>query len=225
MIKSLEQDIEVFKRNDNNPVQKNNVSFSYDKFYRQLHDYATQFDRSIPCCYKCDNEYNYPYFLDKNNKNFLPSNMIPLCQRCIKDMDQQKQSLRPYVTVVRELSFAACHRLPDYDGNCAKWHGHEWKVQIGIENRIDPKTGMVVDFKELKKIINTYVIDVLDHGNVNDFLYNPTAENLLIWIWKALMFDGDIKGISFVRIYETPNSYAELTKNQLCEIISEINIF
>ncbi len=123
--------------------------------------------------------------------------------------ESQKQ---PFITIGKMFTFAACHRLPDYKGPCGRWHGHEWSLLVEIKKRVDEKTGMVLDFSELKKTVTENVIDILDHNVINDTIKNPTAENILIWIWDRLMFDAHLKGIHKITLWETPTSKATMDK-------------
>ena len=63
------------------------------------------------------------------------------------------------ITVTKHYGFEACHHLPHYDGACANLHGHSYKLDVTIGGRIitdkdNPKQGMILDFKDLKNIIN-----------------------------------------------------------------------
>ena len=99
-------------------------------------------------------------------------------------------------------SIAAAHYLPDYDGSCGHLHGHTWVIEVWIEGPADPTTGMVVDFREVKEII-----DYCDHQTLNLVLPEgflpPTAENL------ARYFYGAISCSVQVRVWESENCYAE----------------
>lgn len=122
------------------------------------------------------------------------------------------------VTVVKEFTFEAAHRLPEYDGPCAFTHGHSYRLQIGVRGKVDKETGMVLDFSSLKELVNNRLAG-LDHSLLNHIAlpgfprHMPTAENMVIWIVKRLQwavernFFGCV--ISFVRLYETATSYAE----------------
>ncbi|MFH0862334.1 MAG: 6-carboxytetrahydropterin synthase QueD [Candidatus Altiarchaeota archaeon] len=81
--------------------------------------------------------------------------------------------------------FDSAHYLPDYCGKCENPHGHTYKLEIVIEDKVK-KDGMVLDFTILKDIVNREVVDVLDHRNLNEIVDNPTAEHIVEWIWKAL---------------------------------------
>jgi 6-pyruvoyltetrahydropterin/6-carboxytetrahydropterin synthase len=69
----------------------------------------------------------------------------------------------------------------------------------------DPHLGWLMDFKELKDIVNP-VIDLLDHKLINDIegLQNPTAENITIWIWNKIK--PLLPNLSKVELYETPTT-------------------
>jgi 6-pyruvoyltetrahydropterin/6-carboxytetrahydropterin synthase len=106
--------------------------------------------------------------------------------------------------VSARLTFSAAHRLhnPEFD---AEWnrrtydkcdnpggHGHNYSIQVSVRGKIDPQTGMVIDLKKLKEIVNEQVIDRVDHRNLNedvDFLRGiiPTAENLARAFWSQLL--------------------------------------
>lgn len=118
------------------------------------------------------------------------------------------------VTVVKEFMFEAAHFLLDYDGPCQRQHGHSYRLQIGVKGKIDKETGMVIDFSKLKHIVNTYIIQYLDHFLLNEIVYmnfpsaNPTAENMVVWILEQLQYNG-LK-VKFVRLWETTTSFAEV---------------
>jgi 6-pyruvoyltetrahydropterin/6-carboxytetrahydropterin synthase len=103
-----------------------------------------------------------------------------------------------------EFTFAAAHRLPRYEGPCFRLHGHNYRFFVAIEGEVDPRSGMVADFGEVKQAVQEHVLARVDHRNLNDLLENPTAENIARWIWEALA--GRIPGLCEVRLYEIPDS-------------------
>jgi 6-pyruvoyltetrahydropterin/6-carboxytetrahydropterin synthase len=130
------------------------------------------------------------------------------------------------VYVTRRATFNAAHRvfnpnLTDEEnfrifGNCSNpnWHGHNYILEVVIAGEINPQTGYVIDLKLLKEIINKYIIEKVDHKNLNlevDFMKDiqPSAENLTIQIWKQL--EKRISGgrLYSVKLYETENNYFE----------------
>lgn len=148
--------------------------------------------------------------VDENSKNFLPSNLEPLCPSCNYDHHKGSRN-QPFIKIGKEFSFAGAHKLPNHKGLCKNLHGHEWKLRITIKKRVNKKTGMVMDFSDLKKIVKEHVISKLDHSYLNDTLKNPTAENLLMWIWDRLMFDGLLKGMHSIDLWESKDSVATIT--------------
>jgi len=87
------------------------------------------------------------------------------------------------------LDFAAAHTLKGYDGDCARLHGHNWKIEVEIIGSKLNEIGMVIDFKKIKKQAKE-VIAELDHRYLNDHPYfadkNPTAENIAQFIYQQI---------------------------------------
>ncbi|MDA8061363.1 MAG: 6-carboxytetrahydropterin synthase QueD [Actinomycetota bacterium] len=108
--------------------------------------------------------------------------------------------------VFREFTFEAAHRLPNVPAGhkCARLHGHSFRVEVHVEGDVDPGTGMVIDFAEIKAAFAP-LHERLDHHYLNevDGLENPTSENLARWIWDRL--DGAIP-LSGVVVRETCTS-------------------
>ena len=91
--------------------------------------------------------------------------------------------------LVVEADFAAAHRLREYDGNCEHLHGHNWKVGVALRGECLDALGMVIDFREAKRLIAEILAD-FDHAFLNDLAVfqdqNPTTENLARTIYEAL---------------------------------------
>ncbi len=79
-------------------------------------------------------------------------------------------------------SFSAAHRLPHYNGPCHDLHGHTWKAVFIIEGTVRPD-GMVCDFKVIKKLLDD---NLPDHQFLNDWVENPTAENLAQYLFQKI---------------------------------------
>ncbi|MBQ0794390.1 6-carboxytetrahydropterin synthase QueD [Zhongshania sp.] len=109
--------------------------------------------------------------------------------------------------IYKEFTFEAAHRLPNVPQGhkCARLHGHSFLVRIVIEGDIDPHTGWLMDFSEVKKVFAP-IYDQLDHNYLNDIkgLENPTSENIAIWIWNQLK--PRLSALSRVEIRETCTS-------------------
>ena len=134
------------------------------------------------------------------------------------------------VTVSRKAHFNAAHRLfvkswsdernSKVFGKCSNpnFHGHNYEIIVNVKGSVDPVTGMVIDLKDLKKIIKEDVEDLLDHKNLNiEIKYFkevvPTAENICIFIWNILRNKIDIDKEISVTLYETPRNYVKYSGN------------
>ena len=105
--------------------------------------------------------------------------------------------------VTARLTFSAAHRLhnPARDDawnvqvygkdNNPAGHGHNYVITVSVKGKIDPDTGMVIDLRDLKDIVQREVIDYVDHNNLNQdvpFLRGviPTAENMARAFWRQI---------------------------------------
>ena len=131
-----------------------------------------------------------------------------------------------------ELTFDAGHRLLDYPGSCGVPHGHTYKAEIMLSAESLDKLGFVLDFTELKGVVSKWVHHHWDHGFLlNDrdqelvtalkslqrskvFLFdnqNPTAEVIAKYLFDVIREQyGPL--VSRVRIWESPNQYAEYSE-------------
>jgi 6-pyruvoyltetrahydropterin/6-carboxytetrahydropterin synthase len=100
-----------------------------------------------------------------------------------------------------DFRFCAAHRLPFYDGPCSRMHGHEYRLQVVLEGEPNPKDGMIRDFEEIRRRTWELALAECDHHTLNDFLENPTAENVILWMWKRL--SPQIPGLKELRLWET----------------------
>lgn len=110
------------------------------------------------------------------------------------------------ITVTKIFTFDSAHHLPFHKGKCKNLHGHTYKLEVTVCGRPD-ENGMLIDFGDLKKIVSEKIIEKYDHKNLNEFFEHPTAEIMVGSI--ALELAETIPGISKVRLWETPTSYAE----------------
>ncbi|HNJ75668.1 MAG TPA: 6-carboxytetrahydropterin synthase QueD [Azospira sp.] len=146
--------------------------------------------------------------------------------------------------ITRRLEFDAGHRIPDHKSQCRHLHGHRYALEITLSGDIigkegDAANGMVMDFSEVKAIAKQHVVDLWDHAflvykgdvAVLDFLRSlpdhrtvvldciPTAENLAeaaFAILEPMYRDtyGNHLRLERVRLYETPNCWADATRPQ-----------
>lgn len=82
-------------------------------------------------------------------------------------------------SVSKRMEIAAAHQLHlPYKSKCSDVHGHNWVITVKVSSPELNESGMVVDFTHLKRAVH----DKLDHGVVNDWVDQPTAENMAKWI-------------------------------------------
>lgn len=89
----------------------------------------------------------------------------------------------------KSFTFEAAHVLPHHPGKCSRLHGHSYVLDVTLEGDLQaagPAAGMVEDFDVVARIVRAAVIDALDHRSLNELIDNPTAENIVIWIWRRL---------------------------------------
>src|SRR5437660_6580467 len=102
-------------------------------------------------------------------------------------------------------------------------HGHNYVLEVTLEGDPDPVTGMVMDLKELKSILNREVIGPFDHRFLNyevepfDHVI-PTLENIAVEIWRRLEpHFADTRGrLRGVRLYETPDLWVDYCGDRAC---------
>lgn len=109
-------------------------------------------------------------------------------------------------TVTVRSSFSSAHNLRGYKGNCEELHGHNWRVEIEASSEKLDKTGMVADFREIKKSLND-VLGQLDHKYLNELEYfkkiNPTSEHIARYIFEEISKRNAELGIKKVTVWET----------------------
>ena len=134
------------------------------------------------------------------------------------------------VYLTRKEHFNAAHRLyhPHWSdeqneevfGKCANknYHGHNYNLFVTVKGEPDLNTGIIVNLKELSKIIQSVVTDKLDHKNLNievDFLKGimPSTENVAKAIFNELKPHIKDCELHSVRLFETENNFAEYFGN------------
>ena len=161
------------------------------------------------------------HHVDENRNNPLLSNLEVLHVPCHQKL-HLKNFKMPYVNTTKCFEFEAGHYIPDHYADCKFIHGHSYKLEITVRKRINPETGMSLDFKKLSEAVKSNIIEVFDHGFINDWLEMPTAENMVYWIWERLSID--VKGLERIRLYETSSSYAEITKSDVLEFVKNCDL-
>ncbi|OGJ42541.1 6-carboxytetrahydropterin synthase QueD [Candidatus Peregrinibacteria bacterium RIFCSPLOWO2_01_FULL_39_12] len=101
--------------------------------------------------------------------------------------------------------FAASHFLTQYHGKCEHMHGHNYKLIVTIEGEIK-SNGMILDFKKIKEIVEEKILEKLDHTHLNNLIENPSAENIVVWIWENLKNSLPLKRLT---LYETDDYFCQ----------------
>ena len=147
--------------------------------------------------------------------------------------------------ITRRLEFDAGHRIPDHKSQCRHLHGHRYVIEITVSGNViqksgDAANGMVMDFSQVKDLAKAHLVDAWDHAflafagdtAIVDFLNGlpdhktvildrvPTAENLARIAFEQLDkvyrdTYGNHLQLHQVRLYETPNCWADALRTQL----------
>ncbi|NER17195.1 6-pyruvoyl trahydropterin synthase family protein [Spongiivirga citrea] len=140
------------------------------------------------------------------------------------------------IRITKQFSFETGHALYGYDGKCKNVHGHSYKLSVTvigtpISDTSHVKLGMVIDFGDLKKIVNSEIVDKFDHATVfnkntphvelakelesrghNVLLvdYQPTSEEMVIDFAEKIKarLPEDIQ-LHSLKLQETETSFAE----------------
>jgi len=106
--------------------------------------------------------------------------------------------------IFKIFTIEAAHRLPNVpEGHkCARLHGHSFRIELHVGGDLDPHTGWVMDFADVKAAFEP-LYRQLDHHYLNDIpgLDNPTSERLAVWIWEQL--EPALPALSEVVVHET----------------------
>ncbi|MGH9326680.1 MAG: 6-pyruvoyl trahydropterin synthase family protein [Terriglobia bacterium] len=93
-------------------------------------------------------------------------------------------------------------------------HGHNYALEITVAGEVNGSTGMVLNIKDLKRLVETEVLDPMDHKFLNKEVPGfdttiPTTENIAIEIWRRLAPKLSFGKLHRVRLYETADLYAD----------------
>ncbi len=133
------------------------------------------------------------------------------------------------VYLTRKTEFSASHfyHNPEFTpeenqrvfGKCnnPNGHGHNYTLEVTVKGAVDPKSGFVVDLKQLKDVMSREVLDAFDHRFLNKEVPEfftcstkiPTTENLAIAIWQRLAPKLNAAQLHRVRVYETPDLFVD----------------
>jgi 6-pyruvoyltetrahydropterin/6-carboxytetrahydropterin synthase len=134
------------------------------------------------------------------------------------------------VRITRKVEFSASHVYdnPAFSaeenrrvfGKCNNphGHGHNYTLEVTIAGDPDPRTGMVLDLKEVKEILQREVVERMDHRHLNIEVPElkgliPTCENVALVIWKLLEPRITTGKLDRVRLYESSDIFADVTRD------------
>ena len=140
------------------------------------------------------------------------------------------EKIRDMVYLTRKIEFSASHvyhspALSEEEnrrifGKCNNphGHGHNYTLEVTVEGEPDPVTGMVLDLKELKVILEREITERMDHRFLNYEVAElkgqiPTCENIARVIWKLLEPKITQGRLHKVRLYESADIFAECCRN------------
>ena len=140
------------------------------------------------------------------------------------------------IRVTRKVEFSAAHfyHNPDFSpeenrrifGKCNNphGHGHNYVVEVTVAGEPDPATGMVLDLMELKEILQREVVDRMDHRHLNYEVPElagkvPTCENITALIWDLLEPRIRQGRLDRVRLYESPDLFADCTADTSADAV------
>ena len=132
------------------------------------------------------------------------------------------------VYFTRVVHFSSAHRYhrPEWSderntsvfGACANphGHGHSYTLEVTLAGIPDPETGFAVDLTEVDELLQTKVLDALDHQHINHAIEEfgpsgliPTTENLVAWIWRGLVGGLAMGKLVRLRLYEDPRLFVD----------------
>jgi 6-pyruvoyltetrahydropterin/6-carboxytetrahydropterin synthase len=108
------------------------------------------------------------------------------------------------VQIRKSFTFEAAHVLPNHPGKCARLHGHSYRLDVALEGPLHPDgpaAGMIEDFEVISRVVKSAVIGELDHRSLNELIDNPTAENIVVWIWRRLA--PELSALAELTLWET----------------------
>jgi len=116
-----------------------------------------------------------------------------------------------------ETEFAAAHRIKEARGKCERLHGHTWKIQVTLQGEKLDERGMLIDFREVKKIVKKS-ISKLDHQYLNEILKNiePTTENIAKYLFKELEKKLNSEGVklSEIKVGESDKTWVSYSEEK-----------
>ena len=102
--------------------------------------------------------------------------------------------------LVVDFDFNAAHRLPRHPGRCFRLHGHNYRLQVIVAGTPEEGSGMVVDFFDIETVVGS-LLDTIRDTCLNEQLENPTAEAIVVWLWRRIQ--PDLPQLKALRLFET----------------------
>ncbi len=137
------------------------------------------------------------------------------------------------ISCTKRIEFDSAHRVPSHSGACKMLHGHRYVLEVSFVTKNIDDSGMIIDFGIIKTRLKQWLDENWDHNTILSqsdkklgddiaaytgqkpfYLINPpTAENMADFLYKNVIPElfndfSDLKCVK-LRLYETPNSYAE----------------
>lgn len=113
--------------------------------------------------------------------------------------------------------FDAAHSLTGYPGECARLHGHTFRVDVAVSGESLNEIGIIFDFKDLKAKVRT-ILDRFDHRHLNEIepfdKTTPTAENLARYLYQELSQSGLPEGVRVARVDVWESDSARLSYSE-----------
>jgi len=137
------------------------------------------------------------------------------------------------ILITKTVTFCAAHRYwqPAWDeaknravfGPCANphGHGHNYRLELSLAGEPDPETGMIIDLKDVKAVLEQTVLDRLDHRFLNQDIPHfqtviPTTENLVLYIRDLLQPAFRGARVHRIRLWESEDLCVEWTAEESC---------
>jgi len=215
------------KKGDKNPAKRKDVrskisSTILDQYdsgkkmgFQKLKKIAHRLEVKKEKCEECGSKKNLRvHHIDGNQSNHLKTNLEVLCTSC-----HISKHFNVYMYVSSRFDFESAHELPGVS-KCERLHGHSYKLEVTCGGLLN-KQGMVINFSKLKEIVRKRVINHLDHYCLNERLKMsmPTAESLLVWIFRTL--NEELKGLKKLKLWETEHNAAILTDSHFLDMLKE----
>lgn len=137
------------------------------------------------------------------------------------------------ITCTRKIEFDAAHRILNHESKCKMLHGHRYVIEAQFAAVQLDTLGRVIDFGVIKDVLGAWINDNFDHNTIlstqdkilgdkiasetgQTIFYldkTPTAENIALFLFEEIcpkLFAGKDVKCTALRLYETPNCYADV---------------